>query len=149
MPDQKQVLIVDDSEESVAFLSEILEAEGYPYRVARNGKEAMQAMRETRPDLVLLDIMMPQKGGVAVFQEMKRDPELKNVPVFIITGASEATGVDIKTGAEKPKKSYADDFARRFGIDVHGKLKALTPEALFEKPIDPRLVADKINEVLS
>jgi CheY-like chemotaxis protein len=150
MPEGKQVLIVDDSEESVVFLSEILEEHGYPYRVARNGKEAMKAMRESRPDLVLLDVMMPQKGGVAVFHEMKRDPELKEIPILIITGASEATGVDIMSGEEKPKESYADDFTRRFGVEVRDKLQSLTPEpeALIEKPIDPKIIGEKIKELL-
>jgi len=148
MPEDKQVLIVDDSEESVVFLSEILEEHGYPYRVARNGKEAIKAMKESRPDLVLLDVMMPQKGGVAVFQDMKKDPELDKVPILIITGASEATGVDMKTGEEKPKESYADDFTRRFGIEVRGQLQSLTPEAFIEKPIDPKIIVEKIKEVL-
>jgi len=148
MPQDKEVLIVDDSEESVVFLSEILEEHGYPYRVARNGREAMKAIRERPPDLVFLDVMMPQKGGIAVFQEMKRDPELVKVPIFIITGASEATGVDIMTGEEQPKESYADDFTRRYGINVHEQLKVLTPDALIEKPIDPRQIAEKIKEVL-
>ena len=148
MPQDKEVLIVDDSEESVVFLSEILEEHGYPYRVARNGREAMKAIRERRPDLVFLDVMMPQKGGIAVFQEMKRDPELGKVPIFIITGASEATGVDIMTGEEKPKESYADDFTRRYGFNVHEQLKVLTPDALIEKPIDPKMIGEKIKEVL-
>jgi CheY-like chemotaxis protein len=148
MPQDKEVLIVDDSEESVVFLSEILEEHGYSYRVARNGREAMKAIRERRPDLVFLDVMMPQKGGIAVFQEMKRDPELGKVPIFIITGASEATGVDIMTGEEKPKESYADDFTRRYGVNVHEQLKVLTPDALIEKPIDPKMIGEKIKEVL-
>jgi twitching motility two-component system response regulator PilH len=148
MPHDQEVLIVDDSEESVVFLSEILEEYEYPYRVARNGKEAMKAMRERRPDLVFLDVMMPQKGGLAVFQEMRRDPELKDVPILIITGASEATGVDMKTGEEKPKESYADDFTRRYGINVREQLQGLTPEALIEKPIDPKMIGEKIKQVL-
>ena len=53
MAEEKEVLIVDDSEESVVFLSEILEELGYPFRVARNGKEAMTALRDKQPDLVL------------------------------------------------------------------------------------------------
>jgi CheY-like chemotaxis protein len=148
MPQDKEVLIVDDSEESVVFLSEILEEHGYPYRVARNGREAMKAMRERRPDLVFLDVMMPQKGGIAVYQEMKRDPDLQEVPILIITGASEATGVDIMTGEEKPKESYADDFTRRYGINVREQLQGLTPEALIEKPIDPKVIGEKIKQVL-
>ncbi len=149
MPEEKQILIVDDSEVTVVFLSQILEDHGYAYKVARNGKEAMTMMRESRPDLVLLDIMMPRKGGVAVFQEMKRDRELEKIPILIITGASEATGVDMNTGDEKPKESYADDFARRVGGDLHDKLKTLKPDAFIEKPIDPKLIAKKVKDVLS
>jgi CheY-like chemotaxis protein len=148
MPHDKEVLIVDDSEESVIFLSEILEEHGYPYRVARNGREAMKAVRERRPDLVFLDVMMPQKGGIAVYQEMKRDPELRDVPILIITGASEATGVDMKTGEEKPKDSYSDDFTRRYGVNVRGQLQSIAPQDFIEKPIDPRVIGEKLEELL-
>jgi CheY-like chemotaxis protein len=148
MPEEKQVLIVDDSEESVVFLTEILEEHGYPYRVARNGKEAMKAMRESRPDLVLLDVMMPQKGGVAVYNEMKKEPELENIPIFIITGASGATGVDMKTGEEDPKNTYADDFSRRFGLEVRDKLKSIEPDAFIEKPINPQTLGERIKKLL-
>jgi len=98
MTEERDVLIVDDSEECVIYLTEILEDLGYPFRVARNGKAGLQAVREKTPDLVLLDLMMPQKGGIAVYREMKRDPELEKIPIFIITGASEATGVNMLTG---------------------------------------------------
>jgi CheY-like chemotaxis protein len=148
MPQDKDFLIVDDSEESVVFLSEILEEYGYSHRVARNGKEAIAAMREKRPDLVFLDVMMPQKGGVAVYNEMRRDPELKDVPVLIITGASEATGVDMRTGEEKPKESYEDDFTRRYGENVRGQLQSLAPQDFVEKPIDPKVIGAKIKELL-
>ncbi len=148
MPQDKDLLIVDDSEESVVFLSEILEEHGYPYRVARNGKEAIKAMREKRPDLVFLDVMMPQKGGIAVYNEMQRDPELKDIPILIITGASEATGVDMRTGEEKPKESYEDDFTRRYGENVRGQLQSLAPQDFIEKPIDPRVIGEKLEELL-
>jgi len=118
MADQKDVLIVDDSEECVIYLTEILEDLGYPYRVARNGKEGLQAVRAKMPDLVLLDLMMPQKGGIAVYREMKKDPATEQVPIFIITGASEATGVDMITGEPLSKEDmgeYADEFSKRFG----------------------------------
>ena len=99
MSDAKEVLIVDDSEENVDFMAEILEDQGLPFRVARNGKEAMEALGEKRPDLVLLDVMMPRKSGLKVFQEMKRDSELDGIPIIIVTGLSGATGVDIDATA--------------------------------------------------
>jgi CheY-like chemotaxis protein len=149
MPDGKEVLIVDDSEENVAFMSEILEDEQLSYRVARNGKEAMQALKEKQPDLVLLDIMMPRKSGLKVFQEMKRDARLEKIPIIIVTGLSGATGVDIETGQEEDKESYSDDIARRFGAALRKQLAGLTPDALVEKPIDAPQLAAKIRELLS
>jgi len=149
MSGPKEILIVDDSEVNVVFLSQIVENNGHRFRVARNGKEANMAIKERRPDLVLLDIMMPRKSGLAVFQEMKEDPDLKEIPIIIITGASEITGVDLKTGEEAPKETYGDDVGRRFGVVLHEKLKGLTPDGLIEKPIDPTLLSEKIKELLS
>ncbi|MBC8425281.1 response regulator [bacterium] len=149
MTADKDVLIVDDSEECVIYLTEILEELEIPYRVARNGKEGMQAIRAKTPDLVLLDLMMPQKGGIAVYQEMKKDPELQAVPIFIITGASEATGVDMLTGEPLPAEDYADDFTRRFGDRIHGQLQSMAPDVFIEKPIDHEDVARRIKEVLA
>ena len=147
--EQKEILIVDDSEANVVFLSEIAEDLGHRFRVARDGQEAMVALKECRPDLVLLDLMMPRKSGIAVFQEMKADPDLKEIPVIIVTGASAVTGVDLKTGEEAPKETYEDDVGRRFGIILHEILKGLAPEGLIEKPIDPILLSERIRELLS
>ncbi len=146
--DQKEVLIVDDSEATVVFLSEVVEDTGHRFRVARDGIEATVAMKERRPDLVLLDVMMPRKSGITVFQEMKVEPDLKEIPVIMITGASEITGVNIKTGEEMPTESDGDDVARSFGIILHETLAGLTPEGLIEKPIDPELLSERIKELL-
>lgn len=148
MTEERDVLIVDDSEECVIYLTEILEDLGYPFRVARNGKAGLQAVREKTPDLVLLDLMMPQKGGIAVYREMKRDPELEKIPIFIITGASEATGVNMLTGEPLPADDYGDEFTRRFGEKVHDQLQAIEPDVFIEKPIDHEDVARRIKEVL-
>ena len=149
MSDAKDVLIVDDSQENVDFMAEILEDQGLPFRVARNGKEAMEALGEKRPDLVLLDVMMPRKSGLKVFQEMKRDPAFEKIPIIIVTGLADATGVDIETGDEDDKDTYSDDVARRFGAALRKQLAGLTPDALIEKPIDPASLVAKIKELLS
>ena len=149
MSDAKEVLIVDDSQENVDFMAEILEDQGLPFRVARNGKEAIEALGEKRPDLVLLDVMMPRKSGLKVFQEMKRDDELKTIPIIIVTGLAGATGVDIASGREEEKESYSDDVARRFGAALREQLSGLTPDGLIEKPIDPQALVAKIKELLS
>ena len=148
MSDDKEILIVDDSEENVAFMSEILEELGLAHRVARNGKEAMQALQEKRPDLVLLDIMMPRKSGINVYKEMKKDEDLQNVPIIFITGASTVTGVSITTGEEQPKEEIGDEMSRRFGETLHKKFAGLTPDGLIEKPIEPPVLVAKIKEIL-
>jgi CheY-like chemotaxis protein len=148
MPDTRRILIVDDSDENIAYFSEILESQGYEYMVAKDGKEAMEVMKNNRPDLVLLDIMMPRRSGVVVFQQMKKDDGLASIPIVIITGASEVTGVDMKSGEEKPRETYDDDLTRGFGARLREKLQSLTPEAFLEKPVEPEALVSKIEELL-
>lgn len=148
MPDRHRILIVDDSDEVVAFYSEVLEANDYEYAVARNGKEAIEAMRASPPDLVLLDVMMPRKSGIAVFQQMKKDPALEKVPIVIVTGMSQVTGVDVKSGAEQPKQTYDDDLTREFGAQLRERLQSLTPDAFLEKPVEPDALVAKIELLL-
>jgi CheY-like chemotaxis protein len=148
MSTSRDILIVEDSEETVAYISEILEDNEYPYSVANTGVEAIEAMKEKRPDLVLLDIMMPRKSGVVVFQHMKKIPELMDVPIVFVTGASEITGVDLKTGEQQPKETYGDDFARGIGNKLAEKIQSFEPDGFIYKPIDPEILVTKIKELL-
>lgn len=149
MSEQHEILIVEDSEENLIFVAQVLEDHGYSFRVAKNGKEAIAALGEKRPDLVLLDIMMPRKSGVHVYREMKKEPELAGIPIIIITGASQATGVDIKTGERTPSDSYGDDVARGVGSFLHDNVKGLEVDGLMEKPIEPQLLIEKIRALLA
>jgi CheY-like chemotaxis protein len=149
MPNTHRILIVDDSDEIVAYFTEILEEHGYEYSVAQDGKTAIELMKNNRPDLVLLDVMMPRKSGIAVFNKMKQDPELEGVPVVIITGASKVTGVEMTTGAEDPKQSYEDDLAREFGIQLREQLQNLMPHGFLEKPVEPEQLISKIESLLN
>jgi CheY-like chemotaxis protein len=148
MADPREILVVDDEDVNIAFITEILEEHGYPSRAAMNGREALEAIREKRPDLVLLDIMMPRKSGINVFKEMKKDEDLASVPIIFVTGASTVTGVDLTTGAEQPKEEIADEMSRRFGEALHQKFAGLEPDGLIEKPIDPDALVAMIKEVL-
>jgi twitching motility two-component system response regulator PilH len=148
MSEQKEILIVDDSEEHVIFLAQVLEDHGFRFRIARNGKEAVTALHEARPDLVLLDVMMPRKSGIHVFGEMKSKPGLADVPIIVITGVAGVTGVNVKTGEMDPKESYGDDFARDLGSVLQERLKGLTPDALLEKPVEPQRLVKAIRELL-
>jgi two-component system phosphate regulon response regulator PhoB len=148
MSNTHRILIVDDSDEIVAYFTEILEEHGYAYSVAQDGKTAIELMRQNRPDLVLLDVMMPRKSGIAVFNRMKKDPELEKIPIVIVTGASEATGVAMATGEENPKESYQDDMAREFGVQLREQLQNLTPQGFLEKPVEPEQLISKIRSLL-
>ena len=149
MSDTHRILIVDDSDEIVAYYTEILEEHGYEYSVANDGKTAIESMRKNRPDLVLLDVMMPRKNGIAVFKKMKQDPELEGVPVVIITGASRATGVEMTTGEANPKQTYEDDLAREFGVQLREQLQNIAPQGFLEKPVEPEQLISKIRSLLN
>jgi CheY-like chemotaxis protein len=149
MSDRKQLLIVEDNKETAIFLSRILEDQGYDYQVVRNGLEGISALRQNRPALVLLDIMMPRKSGIHVLREMKSDPELEDIPVIVVTGMSQVTGIDPHTGKEEPKEDEGDVAAHQFGSVLGEKIRGLTPDGLFEKPIDPAALIDEIQDLLS
>lgn len=81
-----KILIVDDDPDFVTISRIVLEAEGYQVLEAANGQEALEVMRQDRPDLVLLDVMMSTTlEGVDVSREMKTDPELQDVPIVMVS----------------------------------------------------------------
>jgi len=149
MVDLSHLLIVEDTEETAIFLSRILEDHGYQYQVARNGVEAISALRKNRPELVLLDIMMPRKSGIHVLREMKSDPDLESIPIIVVTGASEITGVDLCTGQEEPNQDEGDVVAHELGSALGDRIRDLAPDALIEKPIDPSRLIGQIQRLLS
>jgi len=148
MSNTHRILIVDDSDEDVAYYSEILEEQEYEFTIAKDGKEAMEVMRNNPPDLVMLDIMMPRRSGVVVFQQMKRDPNLEKIPIVIISGASMVTGVDMKSGDAQPKTTYDDDLTREFGALLREKLQSIKPDAFIDKPVEPAILVAKIKSLL-
>lgn len=148
MADDRKILLVDDSEEQQIFLSRILEDHGYEYNVAANGQEAIELIKQNPPSLVLLDIMMPGKTGLNVLQFIKRDEKLKPIPVIIVSGAAEITGVSLKTGQADFSKSDMDIVAQRFGEVIHGQLEDFKPAGLVEKPVNPEELIFKIKKFL-
>jgi len=86
--DMKTVLVVDDEPDARDFLGTVLEDNGYATVMARDGVEAISILEAGAPDLVTLDITMPEKSGVAVYRRLKEDDQLKSIPVIIVTGVS-------------------------------------------------------------
>jgi Fe-S oxidoreductase len=83
------VLVTDDEPDFVAFASAILEDNGATVLQAYSGEEAMEIARREKPDLITLDLSMPGTSGGDVFEKMRKDPELRELPIFIITGQPE------------------------------------------------------------
>jgi DNA-binding response OmpR family regulator len=85
MADQRRVLVVDDEPDVLLLCRVNLEFEGYDVVEAHDGIEALEQVRATTPDIVLLDVMMPRKDGWQVLAEIKADPDLKDIPVVMLT----------------------------------------------------------------
>jgi len=100
--DAKTVLVVDDEPDACDFLTTVLEDNGYATVVAKDGIEAIAALEASPPDLVTLDITMPEKSGVAVYRRLKEDDEMKGIPVIIVTGVSAEFEKFISTRRQVP-----------------------------------------------
>ncbi len=81
----KKVLIVDDEQSIVTYLTTVLDDGGYASCSAMDGQEGLGLARREKPDLICLDVMMPKRSGVSLYEEIKRDPELKSIPVMFIS----------------------------------------------------------------
>ncbi len=84
------ILIVDDFETNIFLLQDILEEIGFTVVTAYNGKEALEIMSQENPDLVLLDILMPGLSGVEVLEIAKKDNNIKDIPVIVVSAVHES-----------------------------------------------------------
>ena len=87
---QKTILCIEDEPEMIELMRIILERKGYLVKSASGGQEGIDMIREETPDLVLLDLMMPDIGGWEVYQQMKNDPKSANTPVIIVTAKAQS-----------------------------------------------------------
>jgi len=90
MPIQK-ILLVDDSKTELHHLSELLTKRGYTVSTAENGEEAMRRLGEEKPDLILMDVVMPGQNGFQLTRAITRDPRFADVPVIMCTSKNQET----------------------------------------------------------
>jgi CheY-like chemotaxis protein len=95
----KQVLVVEDESYLCDLIADVLEAEGHHPRLAGNGREALDLLRDFTPDLILLDLMMPVMDGWEVMSTLRADPDLAHIPVVIITAIYDLKRTQTETGA--------------------------------------------------
>lgn len=99
-----KILIVEDDQFILKMYKKKFEIKGYVVEVAHDGQEAMDKMQKLTPDLILLDIMMPKLNGLEVLDLMKKDQQLKNIPVIVLTNLS--TSADAETALSKGAVKY-------------------------------------------
>lgn len=114
----KKVLVVDDESDVRTYLAAIVEKGGYELLTAEDGAEALEIARKEKPDLVLLDLMMPNQSGTDFYRRLSKDKELGQTPVIVVSGLA----------------------GRHLAIKE--------PVAVFDKPIDPDELLVAINKVL-
>lgn len=99
-----RILIADDSQLNAELLEAHLEGTGFETKIASNGEETLSAARDWKPDVILLDVMMPKLSGFEVCQKLKADPATKKVWVLMVTALNESGDI------ERAVKAGTDDF---------------------------------------
>ncbi len=125
-----RILLVDDEQDSIDFVTAVLEGEDVEFLTAYDGEAGMKMARAEKPDLIILDVQMPKKDGFTVFAELRHDEDLRNIPVIMLTGISEKTGVG-------------------FSESIMGDLIGHIPDGYVEKPVEPAVLQATVNEVLA
>lgn len=100
----QKILLVDDSKTELHHLSELLGKRGYHVRTAENGDEAMRRLSEDKPDLILMDVVMPGQNGFQLTRTITRDPRWSSVPVIMCTSKNQET--DKVWGMRQGAKAY-------------------------------------------
>ncbi len=109
MSDKRLVLVVDDDPDLVESVSMKLESKGFRVAKAYDGVEAWDKIRQEKPDLVLLDVMMPRKDGYELCRELKEDPLYKGIVVVLLTAVAENVKSS-KYTHQDGKSTPADDY---------------------------------------
>jgi two-component system alkaline phosphatase synthesis response regulator PhoP len=123
----KKILIVDDDPDLVEAVSMLLEAEGMEPVAAYGGVEGLEKARSEGPDLIVLDIMMPDKDGYQVAKELSDSQDLEGIPVIMLTAVTDYVG----------STSYS-----------HSSGKELIADDFFEKPVKPEALVKRILQLL-
>jgi len=111
MKNKTKILLVDDDRDFVEATRLVLESKPYEVVVAYDGDEGLAKARKEKPDLIILDIIMPVKDGFSAAEQLKKDPELKKIPVIMLTSFSEKVGetsLSVSQGLSLDTEDYVD-----------------------------------------
>jgi CheY-like chemotaxis protein len=116
--DRKRILVIDDELSITAYLTTLLEDDGYEACCVTDAEQALDVAHERLPDLITLDVMMPRRSGLRLYQELKLDPKLREIPVVFVSAFSRSSSV----GPADFRKMVPDE-------------RIPVPAAYFEKPV--------------
>jgi CheY-like chemotaxis protein len=125
MENKKKILIIDDEEDVITYLSTFFTDNGFETVSAMNGKEGFEKAKSEKPDIITLDVSMPEESGVKALRDLQNNESTKNTPIIMVTGVS----IDMKRFIETRKQ-------------VH------PPEGYFEKPVDRSELLKKVQELV-
>lgn len=127
----KKVLVVDDDPDVRLFNTTVIEECGYSALEAENGEEGLARLKKERPDLVLLDVLMPRQSGIRLYRELKTDPALKQIRVVLLSGIA--------------KKTF---LRSQKALTEFGGAAVPEPEYYLEKPVEPEELARTLKQIL-
>ena len=127
----KKVLVVDDDPDVVTFNVTIVEECGFTPIIAKNGEEGLKIIREQKPDLVILDVLMPRQSGIRLYRELKTDKALSQIPVILLSAIA--------------KKTF---LRSQKALSEFGGEKIPEPEIYLDKPIEPEELAQIVKNIL-
>ena len=117
----QKVLVVDDSKTELMYISDMLHKQGLQVRTAENGEEAMKRLAEDKPDLILMDVVMPGQNGFQLTRAISRDPLYADVPIIMCTSKNQET--DRVWGMRQGARDYITKPVDQ--AELMGKIKAL------------------------
>jgi len=126
---KQTAVVIDDEIDITTFLTAILEENGFTVRSANEAHSGEELIREAKPDLVLMDLMMPGRSGIQLFARLRGDAALKDLPIIMVSGIKDQLNID--------------------WAEISQRMKARKPDAFVEKPIDPDRLMQVIGSVLS
>ena len=125
------ILVVDDDPDILEALSEILEAEGFEIRRARNGKEALERLEPDQPQLILLDLMMPVMDGWEFAQRMRQKPVYSSIPIIVLSA-------DRNVGSKAQDIGAVGHLAKPFELNDLLEMVRRALKGPTEKPPSPK-----------
>jgi two-component system alkaline phosphatase synthesis response regulator PhoP len=111
MEKRAKILLVDDDKDFIESTRLVLESKPYQVIVASNGDEGLRKAREEKPDLILLDVIMPVKDGFTAAEQLKKDPQLSKIPTLMLTAFAtkgRETQIPVSRGMELETEDYID-----------------------------------------